>query len=273
MNWGLKDTYSAILCNSDGDEYRLQSHKEADSLRRKLNADCDAYEARIAELEGKLANERSRIMAEVPELAQQAMDIEDLRAELAKANRRDEIVSEGRAEAEKRVNVLEVELAAANAAHADVATAYEQVLADLDRSDEELARVKAVLEARERAITEAIRQRDNARHTAEENRVKAANVTEAHNAMARYMNMDGAPVDISALCSELDEVTSERDDLMDEAADLRRRLDEVLALLEPDEKPMRDKLADFNEWSEELEKWSVLKCLHTRAKAITEGKT
>lgn len=100
---------------------------------------------------------------------------------------------------------------------------------DCDTYDARIAELESLLESRESGIREAITQRDDARSKAEENRVKAANAIDAHDAMARRLNPDDVPVDISALCCEIDEVIGERDDALERIAELEAELNRVKA--------------------------------------------
>lgn len=53
--YGLLTTYSNTLCNQRGEQFVCNSFGDANRLRLSIDAGCNAYEQRIAELTAELA--------------------------------------------------------------------------------------------------------------------------------------------------------------------------------------------------------------------------
>lgn len=95
-------------------------------------------------------------------------------------------------------------------------------------------------------------------------------------ALAARINPDGAPVDVGALCLEIDTVTDDRDEL-------RRRLDAILAVPEPEPpcpcKPFRWKQCTCGAYRRgdtsmgQIDGYADTMDLHQKFVAIAEGRT
>lgn len=67
--YGLLSTYSSVLCNGRGEKFACANFGDANRLRLSVNADCEAYEARIAELEAERDALQQKLDAVVHELS------------------------------------------------------------------------------------------------------------------------------------------------------------------------------------------------------------